>query len=169
MKQEEKKKLTRSYLSFKIGHEIFAVQVGQVLEIVEVPGITHVPQSPPYMRGLMNLRGTVLPVVDSRIKLNLPPSPDTVNTCIIVMNLQIRQEEIKVGILVDAAVEVLEIAQDELIPPPEIGGKYRTEFIHGIAEAHDALIIFLDVDKIFSYEDIVSLKADGENNNTPEK
>lgn len=167
MKQEEVKNHTHSYLSFRIGHETFAVNVAQVLEILQVPQITKVPRSPSFMRGLINLRGNVLPVVDSRIKFGLETVADSINTSIIILSLSKEREEIKVGVLVDAVEEVFELSDKDLLPPPDIGGKYRTEFILGIARAEEGLIIFLDVDKIFSYEDVIKLKADsGDENDT---
>lgn len=169
MKQEGKKKRIHSYLSFRIGHEVFAVDVKQVLEILQVPQITRVPRSPAFMRGVINMRGNVLPVVDSRIKFDLEKMADTVDTSIVVLSLRLSQEEIKVGVLVDAVEQVFEMPEDELLPPPDIGGKYRTEFIKGIARAEEGLIIFLDVDKIFSYEDVISLKAEENDENNIEK
>src|SRR4249920_1585023 len=91
-----------SYPTFKLGDELFAAHVSKVIEILEIPKITRVPRSPEFMRGVVNLRGNVLSVIDSRIKFGLPPTEDTINTCIIVMNIQIENQEITLGLIADA-------------------------------------------------------------------
>lgn len=148
-----------SYLSFKLGHESFAVKVSKVIEILEVPHITKIPKSPFFMRGVINLRGMVLPVVDTRLKLGLESKEDTVNTCIIVFNIMIEESEVMVGALVDAVQEVFELVDDNLLPPPSIGGKYRTEFIRGMAKREENFIMILEVDKVFTDEEINIISA----------
>src|ERR1700752_4881483 len=110
-----------SYLTFKLGDETFAANVSKVIEILEIPKITKVPRSPDFMRGVVNLRGNVLSVIDSRTKFGLPPVDDTVNTCIIVMNITIEGQEITVGLVVDAVKEVIEIDKASIQGLPEIG------------------------------------------------
>src|SRR5687768_17514595 len=109
---------TQSYLSFKLGEEIFAANVEKVLEILEVTKITKVPKSPAYMRGVINLRGNVLPVIDTRQKFNMPHTEDTVNTCIMVLNIHMDGDKLILGALVDAVQEVLEISQDQIKTAP---------------------------------------------------
>ena len=103
-----------SYLSFKLGDELFAAHVRNVLNILEMTKITKVPRAPDYMLGVINLRGTVLPVIDTRIKFNLPLIEQTVDTCIIVLNAEIEGDSVYVGILVDAVQEVLEVEEDQI-------------------------------------------------------
>ena len=146
-----------SYLSFRLGHESFAVRVSKVIEILEVPHITKVPKSPAFMRGVINLRGTVLPVVDARLKFGMKEISDSINTCIIVFNILFEKEEMMVGALVDAVEEVFELNEEKLMPPPSIGGKYKTEFIKGMARKEDEFIMVLDVDKIFSNVEIIHI------------
>lgn len=150
--------LTDSYLSFRLGHESFAVKVSKVIEILEVPHITKVPKSPAFMRGVLNLRGTVLPVIDTRLKFNLKETEDTVNTCIIVFSINFGAEVMMVGALVDAVQEVFEMDDDILMPPPSIGGKYKTEFIRGMAKKNDDFVMILEVDKIFSGDEIIYIQ-----------
>ena len=156
MKTEEQK--VDSYLSFRLGHESFAVKVSKVIEILEVPHITKVPKSPAFMRGVINLRGTVLPVVDTRLKFNLKEAADTVNTCIIVFNIRFDSELMMVGALVDAVQEVFEMEEGTLMPPPSIGGKYKTEFIRGMAKKNEEFVMILEVDKIFSNDEIIHIQ-----------
>ena len=154
----EQKENTSSYLSFKLGEEIFASNVNKVLNILELVRITEVPQSPPYIKGVINLRGDVLPVVDTRIKFGLSPVEFTKHTCILVMDINLDGEEIKIGALVDGVLEVMEIADENLQPPPTIGDKYKTEFIKSMAELKDQFIMILDVDRVFTSDEIADLK-----------
>lgn len=147
-----------SYLSFRLGHESFAVKVSKVIEILEVPHITKVPKSPAFMRGVINLRGTVLPVIDTRLKFNLQEAAYTVNTCIIVFNINFDTEVMMVGALVDAVQEVFEMDKETMMPPPSIGGKYKTEFIRGMAKKNEDFVMILEVDKIFSGDEIIHIQ-----------
>jgi purine-binding chemotaxis protein CheW len=153
-----------SYLSFRLSEEVFAANVGKVLEILELTKITKVPKAPDYMRGVINLRGSVLPVIDTRIKFGLPLIPETVNTCIIVLSIQIDQEDLRVGALVDAVQEVLELTPDMISAPPSIGNKYRSEFIQGMGKVGDDFIMILDVDQVFSLDELLNMKQKTEEN-----
>jgi purine-binding chemotaxis protein CheW len=142
-----------SYLTFKLGDELFAAHVTKVIEILEIPKITRVPRSPEFMRGVVNLRGNVLSVIDSRIKFGLPPTEDTINTCIIVMNIQIENQDITLGIIADAVKEVVEIDQQSIQSPPEMGSKYKSEFIEGMVKSGDQFIMLLNIDLLFSSQE----------------
>lgn len=147
-----------SYLSFSLGEELFAANVGKVLNILEMTKITEVPKAPDYMKGVINLRGTVLPVVDTRIKFGMTPTEYTTNTCIVVMEVEMEGENIQVGALVDSVQAVLEIEDSEIKPPPSIGSKYKSEFINGMVKVDDKFIMLLDMEKVFSTDEIISLK-----------
>ncbi|MDY0254525.1 MAG: chemotaxis protein CheW [Tenuifilaceae bacterium] len=146
-----------SYLSFKLGDEEFAAHVGKVLNILEMTKITEVPKAPVYMKGVINLRGTVLPVIDTRIKFGMTPTEYTTNTCIIVLDIDVDGENIQVGALVDAVQAVLEIEKGQIMPPPSIGSKYKSEFIEGVANIDEKFIMILDMDAVFSTEDVTDL------------
>ncbi len=146
-----------SYLSFKLGEEEFAAHVGKVLNILELTKITEVPKAPTYMKGVINLRGTVLPVIDTRIKFGMTPTEYTTNTCIIVLDTAVDGETIQVGALVDAVQAVLEIEKGKIMPPPSIGSKYKSEFIEGVANIDEKFIMILDMDAVFSTEDVTDL------------
>jgi purine-binding chemotaxis protein CheW len=151
-----------SYLSFRLGEETFAVNVAKVLEILEVPRMTKVPKSPEYMRGVINLRGTVLPVIDTRIKFGLTATDYTVNTCIVVLNVAIEGEVLVLGALVDSVQEVLEIGEEQVKPSPSIGAKYKSEFIRGMVKLDEHFVMLLDIDQVFSSDEISLLKDSGE-------
>ncbi len=155
-----------SFLSFKLGEEEFAAHVGKVLNILEMTKITEVPKAPEYMKGVINLRGTVLPVIDTRIKFGMPPTEYTANTCIIVLDIEVDGESIQIGALVDGVQAVLEIDKSKIMPPPSIGSKYRSEFIEGVANIDDKFIMILDMDAVFSTEDVTHLKDKTEETET---
>lgn len=155
----EEKLVLNSYLSFKLGEEIFAANVSKVLNILEMTKITQVPKSPPYMKGVINLRGTVLPVVDTRLKFGMSATEFTPNTCILVMEVEVDGEALQVGGLVDSVQEVLEIDLKEILPSPNIGSRYRSEFINGMYKLNDDhFIMLLDMDKVFSSDEALFLR-----------
>lgn len=150
--------VSQSYLTFRLGDETFATSVAHVLEILELSKITKVPRSPHFMRGVINLRGTVLPVIDTRLKFGLEKTEDTVNTCIMVLNVEMEQEKIVIGALVDAVQEVLELDPSMIQQPPSIGSRYRTEFIDGMIKMNDDFIMLLNINRAFNAEEISLLQ-----------
>lgn len=160
----EEKLVLNSYLSFKLGDETFAANVSKVLNILEMTKITKVPKAPSYMKGVINLRGTVLPVVDTRVKFGMSATEYTPNTCILVLEVEVEGETMQVGGLVDSVQEVLEIEPHEILPAPNIGSRYRSEFINGMYKHSDEhFIMLLDMDKVFSSDEALVLRE-----NTPE-
>lgn len=153
---------TCSFLSFKLGNENFATNVLKVQEILSLTTITRVPQSPSYMLGVINRHGTVLSVVDARERFGLPMKEATVNTCIIVVNIEIDNEPLLIGMLVDAVVEVFEVAESEIKPPPGIGSKYKSDIIQGIVKMENHFIMLLNIDKVFLSEEIIIMKENSE-------
>ena len=138
------------YLSFKLGEEIFAVDVAKVREILDVTAITKVPQTPDFMRGVINLRGSVVPVMDMRLKFGMPPTERTVNTCIIVMEVTQDGETTVLGSLADSVQEVLDLEPDQIEAAPRIGTRLRSDFIKGMGKQNEGFIIILDIDRIFN-------------------
>lgn len=152
----------RSYLSFKLEDEFFAIPVMKVLEIMEVPKITKVPQSPAYLQGVINLRGAVLPVIDTRVKFGMTATSFTINTSILVLSIQHLDDVLTVGVLVDSVVEVFEIDDNEIKPSPSIGAKYKAEFIEGMINYEDQFMMLLDIDQIFSLIEIQNVLLSNE-------
>ncbi|MBN2486592.1 MAG: purine-binding chemotaxis protein CheW [Bacteroidales bacterium] len=148
---------THSYLSFNIGSEIFAANVKNVINILEMSKITKVPKSPDYLKGVINLRGSVLPVVDTRIKFGLAETSYTINTCILVLEVVTGTETLRLGAIVDSVQEVFELNNNEILPAPAIGTNYKTDVLIGITRRDNNLIMILDVDKVFAVEEILSL------------
>lgn len=150
--------ISNSYLSFKLEDETFAVSVARVHEILEIPSITKVPKSPDFMTGVINLRGNVLPVIDTRIKFGLDKANFTVDTCIVVLSVVLENDELTIGALVDSVQEVLEISTNEILPSPALGSKYKAEFIEGMVKGKDGFIMMLNIDEVFSIQEINILK-----------
>jgi purine-binding chemotaxis protein CheW len=146
-----------SFLSFRIGSEVFAANVINVLNILEMTKITKVPKAPVYMKGVINLRGAVLPVIDSRIKFGVEETEITSNTCIIVLELHIGSEPIMVGAIVDSVKEVLELSDTDILPPPSIGTNFRSDYLKGMAKSAEGFIMLLDAEKVFASDEIVDL------------
>ncbi len=145
---------TRQYLTFQLGNEIFAIDVSNVREILEFTTVTKVPQTPEFMRGVINLRGSVVPVLDMRLKFGMTITERTVNTCIIVVEVSFEGDTTVIGALVDSVQEVFELEPEQIEPAPRIGTQLRTEFIKGMGKRDDQFIIILDVDKVFSSEEL---------------
>jgi purine-binding chemotaxis protein CheW len=120
--------------------------------------ITEVPKAPAYMKGVINLRGTVLPVVDTKLKFEMGKTVYTTNTCILVLDIEIDNESIHVGAIVDSVQEVLEFDENQIQPPPSIGSKYRSEFIEGMVKYNDDFIMILNMDMVFSLEELTVMK-----------
>ncbi|MDQ3392752.1 MAG: chemotaxis protein CheW [Bacteroidota bacterium] len=147
-----------SYLSFRLNDELFAVNVAHVLEIMGIPPITKVPKAPKSLTGVTNLRGTVLPVIDTRIKFGLQKTEFNIDTCIIVFKIQMDNDQITIGALVDSVQEVLEISEEELLPPPSIGSKYKSELIKGMYKNNENFIMLLNIDHVFSSDELLIIK-----------
>lgn len=147
-----------TFLSFKLGEEEFAAHVGKVLNILEMTKITEVPKAPEYMKGVINLRGTVLPVIDTRIKFGMPKTEYTTNTCIIVLDIEMDGDSIHVGALVDSVQAVLELDSSQIMPAPSIGSKYKSEFIEGVANVDDKFIMILNMDAVFSSNELTNIQ-----------
>lgn len=145
---------TGNYITFKLGDELFAVNVNQVREVLEISRITGIPAAPAYMRGVVNVRGKAMPVVDMRLRFGLPKSADTVNSRILVLELELDGEGIVLGGLADSVHEVIEIEPGNIEPPPQIAMRWRGEFIQGMVRRGDQFIIILDVNAIFSSEEL---------------
>lgn len=151
---------SNSYLTFKLGDEVFATHVGKVLNILEMTQLTQVPKAPDYMKGVMNLRGAVLPVIDARIKFGMEGTEYTSNTCIIVLDVDLDGESVHVGAIVDTVQAVIKINNDQIQPLPTLGSRYKAEFIVGMSKIEDNFIIILNMDAVFSADEITSLKLD---------
>jgi len=142
------------FLTFKLGEEIYGVDVLQVREVLDAVPVTKVPRSPEFMLGVINLRGSVVPVVDMRRKFGMEAADRSRDTCIVVMEIALEGETTVIGALADAVEEVLELTEAQIEPAPKLGTRLNTEFIRGMGKRDEQFIILLDVDRIFSAEEL---------------
>ena len=148
----------RQYLTFRLGEEVFALDVAKVREVLDLTPVTRIPRTPEFMRGVINLRGSVVPVVDLRTSFGMPVSENTVNTCIIVVEVFLDNEVVVIGALADQVEEVIDIEPDQIEPAPKIGTQVRTEFIHGMGKRDSRFLMILNIDQVFSSEELTSVK-----------
>lgn len=156
MKHNEVSKESGQYLTFQLGDELFAFDVLRTNEVLEVSQITRIPGSSEAMVGVINLRGSVVPVVDLRKKLNMPEKEHTIDTSIIIIDTEYRGEKVLIGVLVDAAKQVIMLDESQLEAPPRVGMKLNIEYITAIGKHDNNFIILLNSDKIFSEKELVS-------------
>ena len=149
------------YLTFRLGEEMFALDVSQVREILDVTTITKVPRSPAFMRGVINVRGSVVPVVDLSLKFGMKKIERTLDTRIVVMEISLDGEITVIGALADAVHNVMEMEASQIEAAPKIGAKWNTEFIRGIGKHDNEFIIILDVDRIFSVGELSMVQPHG--------
>jgi purine-binding chemotaxis protein CheW len=156
---------TQQYLTFGLGEEVFALETGSVREVIELVPVTRIPKTPPFMRGVINLRGHAVPVVDLRIKFDMPKAQDTVNTCIIIVDVEVEGEMSHMGAIVDSVREVFEMGSDQINPPPRMGTSIRADFIKGMGKQNEEFIMILDIGKVFSPEELQMLETREESDN----
>jgi purine-binding chemotaxis protein CheW len=163
---EEKKKIDKTadesqrekYLTFKLAEEIYGVEIIKVREIIGMLPITRMPRMPEDVRGVINLRGKVIPVIDLRIKFKMEATEATSETCIIVVDIRDANGELLVGILVDGVSEVLDILESDIDDAPELGDSVATTYISGVAKAGDKVVILLDILSVLDLESINAIK-----------
>ncbi len=147
------------YLTFTQGNETFAIGILNVKEIIEYAGVTEVPMMSDCIRGVINLRGSVVTVMDLAARFGRPPSAVTKRTCIVIVELEDGDERQVVGVVVDAVSAVLDIDRADIEPPPTFGAKIRNDFIEGMGKIDNRFVILLDIGKVFSIHEIAGLMA----------
>lgn len=150
---------TIQYLTFKLEDEVYATDIAQVREVLEYSRVTKVPRTPEYMRGVINLRGHVVPVLDLKLRFGMSRTEQTVNTCVIIVEVQIEGEKTIIGALADSVQEVIDMDASTIEPPPRIGTKLNTDFIEGMGKRDEQFVIILNIDKVFSSADIEAVKS----------
>ena len=150
---------TRQYLTFKLGNEIFATDVARVREVLDLTTITKIPRTPEFMAGVINLRGSVVPVVDFRLCFGMSKTETTRNTCIVVVEVVLDSESTVIGALADSVEEVIDLEPDQIQPAPKIGTQLRTEFIKGMGKRDAQFIMILDLDCVFSTEELAAARG----------
>ncbi|MBI9071159.1 MAG: chemotaxis protein CheW [Melioribacteraceae bacterium] len=159
----------RPYLTFTLEEELFAVDVGKVREVLDLTKITRVPQTPKYMKGVINLRGNVVPVIDFRLKFGMEEVEATIDTCIIVLEIDVEGEFLVIGALADSVREVFELEPDQIDPAPKLGTKFNVDYLYGIGKKDEDFLMILNIDKAFSIDEINFVQELTENNEVAEK
>ena len=153
----DRSSLEGKYLTFMLAGEEYGLEILKVREIIGLMDITVVPRTPPYVRGVINLRGKIIPVVDLRVKFGMEAIEDTEETCIIVVEVRRNDKSVEMGSLVDKVSEVLDINGDDIEDPPSFGNGFEADFILGMAKAKDSVKILLNIDAVLSGEEIIDL------------
>jgi purine-binding chemotaxis protein CheW len=146
------------YLTFKLAHEDYGIALLQVKEIIGMLPVTAVPQTPAHVKGVINLRGQVIPVTDLRLKFGMPEMAYTDRTCIIVVEVQGEAATVQMGLVVDAVCEVLQVREQEIEDAPSFGAKVDTDFILGMANMDGGVKILLDIDRVMTAQDVALLE-----------
>jgi purine-binding chemotaxis protein CheW len=144
----------QQHLTFVLGGEVFAIGILAIKEIIEYTSPVEVPMMPAYVRGVINLRGAVVPVADLSVRFGRPASPVTKRTCIVIVEITADGERQDVGLVVDAVNEVLDIPRADIEPPPAFGAKIRAELISGMGKVNGKLVMLLDVNQMLALEDL---------------
>jgi purine-binding chemotaxis protein CheW len=145
------------YLTFVLGAETFAIGIMAIKEIIEYSSLTEVPMMPTYVRGVINLRGAVVPVLDLPVRFGKAASAVTKRTCIVIIEVLLGSERHTLGLVVDAVNAVLDIPTSEIEPPPAFGASIRTEFIRGMVKVNSKFVILLDVDHALAADEVQAL------------
>jgi len=150
---------TRQYLTFKLDHEVFALDVATVREVLDFTTVTKIPRTPEFMRGVINLRGSVVPVVDLRLAFGMSATEKTVNTCIVVVEVSLEGDTAIMGALADSVEEVIDLEPEQIQPAPRIGTSIKTDFIRGMGKRDSNFLMILDIDRVFSADQLAGLRA----------
>lgn len=154
---------TQAFLTFNLGGELFAISVFKVVEIIEYPEVTRVPNSPEYLLGIINLRGNVIPLIDTRQKFAMDTFQKKSDQSVIIMELLLEGEKMIVGALVDEVLDVIDLSTDAVKPSPSLGSKYNPVFILGMGTFLDKFYMLIDIEKVFSTDEIILLKENNSN------
>jgi purine-binding chemotaxis protein CheW len=151
---------TSQYLTFTLDEEFFALDIGKVREVLEFSSVTKVPRTPDFMRGVINLRGSVVPVVDLRLKFGMTRTEKAINTCVIIVEIDVDGDKVILGALADSVQEVLDLEPSQIDPPPRIGTRLDTAFILGMGKRDEKFLILLDINRIFTAEELNAARCD---------
>ncbi len=154
MSEEDQSTISNQYLTFVLDQEIYAFPISNVREVLQFDGVTKVPKTPDFMRGIINLRGSVVPVVDMRLKFGIGRVEKTVNTSVIVIEVSIDGESTMLGALADSVQEVIDLDTEDINPPPRLGTRLHIDFIRGMGKREERFITILDLEKIFTLDEL---------------
>jgi len=146
------------YLTFNLMDEYYGINVDRILQIIAIPDITKIPKTPPFVRGVINLRGKIIPVIDLRLRFKLPEQEYNDRTSIVIIKIKTEKNEIFIGIIVDKVIEVLDIHVDEIEKTPTFGVELDTQFILAMAKVKNKVVTLLDISKILTDIELTQLE-----------
>jgi purine-binding chemotaxis protein CheW len=147
------------HLTFQLAGEEYAVGILKVKEIIEFGTLTVVPNTPPSVRGVINLRGNVVPVVDLAVKFGMAPSPITHRTCIVIVEVTLDAAPVTMGVIADSVSQVVDLAASDILAPPAFGTRIKADFLQGMAKADKKFLLILDIDKVVSADEVSGARA----------
>jgi purine-binding chemotaxis protein CheW len=147
------------YLTFRLSGEEFALEILRVREIIRYERETRVPGAPPWIRGVINLRGDVVPVIDLCTRLGLVESPVTPRSCIVIVEVGFEGESMVMGVMADSVQQAVELTDDDLVPPPAFGARVRIDYLAAMAKIGSGLVLVLDLDRVLSARDLLSIAS----------
>jgi purine-binding chemotaxis protein CheW len=150
------------YLTFSLGDEVFAMDIRTVREIIQHGAMTVVPLMPEFVRGVINLRGAVVPVIDLQSRFGRPVAQFGKKTCVIIFDVGPDGDKVELGLLVDAVSEVIDIASSQIEPPPPFGTSIQREFIHGLGKVGSEFIVILEPERALNIDDMAALAEQGQ-------
>jgi len=150
--------LEGKYLTFNLMEEFYGVNVEHILQIIAIPEITKIPKTPDFVKGVINLRGKIIPVIDLRIKFKLPEQQYNDRTSIVIIKLKTKQSEIFIGIIIDKVLEVLDIHNEEIEDTPTFNVQLDTEFILGMAKVKNKVVTLLNINKILTETELTQIE-----------
>lgn len=161
MKADAQPGREQQFVTLGIDREVFGVPVSSVLEILDMRPMFRLPEAPPYLAGLIDVRGRGVPAIDLRVKLGLPPVPATENTRILVLEVMVGARPVTLGLIADRVIEVISLVLDDIEPTPEIGLRWRSDYIHGIGRRNDSFVIIFSLPNLFSREEAMLIDKTG--------
>lgn len=153
MEQNTVQSRRERYLTFFLGEEQYGIAIDQIKEIIAIMKVTHVPKTPPFIRGVINLRGLIIPIVDTRLRFGMDAKEEDMNTTIVIVEV----DKVNVGFIVDRVEEVASIDSTHMSAPPKFGNKVDTEFISNMAQIGENVVMILNVFKLFEVDELISL------------
>jgi purine-binding chemotaxis protein CheW len=145
------------HLTFSLGKDLFAISIGHIREILQFESLTEVPLTPAFVRGVLNVRGAVVPVIDLSVRFDRPPTQVAKRTCVVILEVPSADERVVLGVLVDQVNEVLELQKDAIEPAPSFGSSVRPDFVRGVARRESGFTIVLDVSHVLSVAELAGL------------
>jgi len=149
---------TSQLLTFRSGQTLFSMNISHVVEIVGTQVVTRVPTAPPFISGVTNIRGRVLPIIDLAVKFGAPPTAAGPQACVVIVNVPIGSEETQLGLLVDSVEDLLDVAPEDVAPPPSFGTPVDVAYLHGLVPLENTFVPLLDIPKILSASELIATR-----------